>query len=104
MNPPDSSALIACVGETLQLILVQQGKPAPATVNADTALFGRGGWLDSMGLVTLVVEVEQLLAERFGLQVTLADDRAMSQRSSPFRTVGTLVAYILSYEPPPSTH
>ncbi len=104
MNPPDSSALIACVGETLQLILVQQGKPAPATVNADTALFGRGGWLDSMGLVTLVVEVEQLLAERFGLQVTLADDRAMSQRSSPFRTVGTLVAYILSYEPPPSIH
>ena len=102
MNPPDSSALIACVGETLQLILVQQGKPAPATVNADTALFGRGGWLDSMGLVTLVVEVEQLLAERFGLQVTLADDRAMSQRSSPFRTVGTLVAYILSYEQPPS--
>ena len=104
MNPPDANALIACIGETLHNILVQQGKSAPATVNADTALFGSGGWLDSMGLVTLVVEVEQVLAERFGMQVTLADDRAMSQRSSPFRTVGTLVAYILSYEPPPSTH
>lgn len=104
MNPPETSVLITCIGETFCNILTQQGKPAPATVNADTALFGSGGGLDSMGLVTLVVEVEQVLAERFGLQITLADDRAMSQRSSPFRTVGTLVAYILSYEPPPSTH
>lgn len=99
MTPPDSSALIACIGEILRGLLTQQGKPAPATVDADTALFGIGGWLDSMGLVTLVVEVEQVLAERYGLRVTLADDRAMSQRNSPFRTVGTLVAYILNHEP-----
>jgi acyl carrier protein len=104
MTTPEATALIACIGDTLRNILAQQGKPAPASVDADTALFGRGGWLDSMGLVTLVVEVEQVLAEQFGLPITLADDRAMSQRSSPFRTVGTLVAYILSYEPPPSTH
>ena len=104
MSVPDANTLIACIGETLRNILAQQGKPAPATVDADSALFGTAGLLDSMGLVTLVVEVEQMLAERFGMQITLADDRAMSQRSSPFRTVGTLVAYILNYEEPSTSH
>jgi acyl carrier protein len=65
-----------------------------AEFDASTVLFGPGALLDSMGLVTLVVDVEQQVLQEYGLSVTLADDRAMSQRNSPFRTIGTLRDYI----------
>ena len=92
---PDHAALTTCIADALRGVLTQQSKPVPAALDAGTALFGTNGILDSMGLVTLIVEVEQALADRFNITMTLADDRAMSQRSSPFRSVGTLADYIL---------
>jgi hypothetical protein len=57
------------------------------------ALFGRGGPLDSMALVSLIIEVETAIEDKFGVPVLLADERAISQEHSPFRTVGSLAAY-----------
>ena len=59
-----------------------------------TPLFGPAAKLDSLGLVSLIVNLEQNLATTFGVGVTLADEKAMSQRTSPFRTVGTLAEYV----------
>ena len=50
--------------------------------------------LDSMGLVTLIVDVEQRLEEEYDEVVVLADERAMSQKRSPFLSVGSLADYI----------
>jgi acyl carrier protein len=60
-----------------------------------TRLIGRSAVLDSMGLVTLIVEVEQRLEADFDLVVVLADDRAMSQTRSPFLSVGSLADYVM---------
>ena len=60
----------------------------------DTPLYGRGGVLDSLGLVSFVIAVEQTVEDELGVNLTLADEKAMSQRYSPFRTIGTLVDYI----------
>ena len=62
-------------------------------VEADTPLFGEAGLLDSVGLVSLVVAVEQALEDELGVSVALADERARSQRSSPYRTVSSLADY-----------
>ncbi|MCL6441833.1 MAG: acyl carrier protein [Thermoleophilum sp.] len=78
----------------LRDILEQSDRPIHATLDEQTLLFGKGALLDSLSLVTLVVDLEQRLEEQFGLTLTLADDRAMSQRHSPFRSVGTLVDYL----------
>ena len=94
MSAPERSDFELCVLDALRAILAQQRKAVPGDLGPDTVLFGAGGLLDSMGLVTLVVDVEQALADRFGLRMTLADDRAMSQRSSPFRSAAALAAYI----------
>jgi len=59
-----------------------------------TALLGRDAVLDSLGLVTLIVDVEQKLDEQLRVTATLADDRAMSRERSPFMTVGTLIDYV----------
>lgn len=60
----------------------------------DTVLIGEGGKLDSLGVVTLIVTTEQKLEELFGVSFTLADEKAMSQERSPFRTIGSLADYI----------
>ena len=60
----------------------------------NTALFGSGSKLDSLDLINLVVAVEQNIEDEFDVTITLADERAMSQETSPFRTVGTLTDYI----------
>ena len=66
-------------------------------VNDDTFLFAEPrAVLDSLGLVELLVDVEQRLEEEYGVSITINDDRAVSQKKSPFRTIGSLVDYILS--------
>jgi acyl carrier protein len=57
-------------------------------------LFGGGGLLDSIGLVTFIVEVEERLEDEFDVSVVLADEKAMSRRTSPFSRVSYLVDYI----------
>lgn len=59
----------------------------------DTVLFGPNGYVDSLGLVTLVAAVEREIEDRFDAFVILADERAMSREKSPFRTVGALAEY-----------
>ena len=60
----------------------------------ETRIIGKGGKLDSVGLVNLIVAVEQMIEDEFEVPMTLADERAMSQNQSPFRTVRTLAEYI----------
>jgi len=58
-----------------------------------TCLFGREGLLDSLGLVSLVVSVEQRVADEFCVTLSLADEKALSQTKSPYQTVGSLADY-----------
>ena len=62
----------------------------------DQVLFGLGGALDSLGLVNLIVAIEGKIEDELGRSVVLASEKAMSERQSPFRTVGTLVAFVTS--------
>lgn len=63
-------------------------------VDRSARLFGGDGTLDSLALVTLVMMVEQRIEERTGVGLTIADERAMSQKSSPFRSVESLADYV----------
>ena len=56
-----------------------------ATLSADTQLFGSLPELDSMALISVVLEIE----ERFG--ITLDDDEATA---ATFATIGTLVSVV----------
>jgi acyl carrier protein len=61
---------------------------------AEAPLFGRHGRLDSLGLVNLIVLVEEQFQDAHHVALTLADERAVSQERSPFRSVPSLTAYI----------
>ena len=60
----------------------------------DSILFGQGSPLDSVSFVSLMLDIEQAINEELQKDVVLVDTRAMSQKSSPFRTVGSLAHYI----------
>jgi D-alanine--poly(phosphoribitol) ligase subunit 2 len=67
--------------------------PVDVSQGADARLYGSQGALDSLALVSMIVAVEQSIADEFNVPVGLADERAMSQRNSPFKSVGSLADY-----------
>ena len=64
-------------------------------LNTETRLIGSSCFLDSMDLVSYIVELEEGISDKFSLDIELANDSAMSSRSSPFVNVSTLSDYIL---------
>ena len=64
--------------------------------STNTILMGSNSQLDSLGLVNLIIAVEQNIEKNFDTTITLADEKALSQKQSPFLTIGSLVDYIVS--------
>ena len=65
-------------------------------VTEETAIFGGETGIDSLSLVSLVVEVEGLVNDEFDANVTLADEKAMSSRNSPYRNVAAFTEFIIT--------
>ena len=57
--------------------------------------FGPDALLDSLSLVSLIVDVESGVSDRFGQSVSLTDDEAMGQAVSPFASVSALTDYVV---------
>ena len=66
----------------------------PAQVDDDLPLIGSGAAFDSIAFVALVADIEQRISEQHDLFLTLVDEKAMSMRQSPFRTLGTPLDHI----------
>src|SRR5579864_5154306 len=62
----------------------------------ETALFGPGGSLDSLGLVSLILDVEEEVNAKMGTHLILADERAVSLKRNPFRDVRSLADYVVA--------
>jgi len=63
---------------------------------AETPLFGGDAGVDSLSLVRLVAAIERAAEVRFGKNIVLADEKAMSMRHSPFRTAGALAELLFA--------
>ena len=59
-------------------------------VTPTTKLFGADATLDSLALVSVIVDVEGDVSTALDRSISLTDDRAMSREISPFDDVGTL--------------
>ena len=85
-----TSMVLKAIAELNQQRQADQRLP----LSDDTALSGEGGRLDSLGLVNLVVLVEQYVEDSFGCHVGLTDGEAVSGDESPFHTVASLSRHI----------
>jgi acyl carrier protein len=92
----DRDTAVQIVIASLREVLEQAEEEVPDGMGESTVIVGNSAILDSLGVVSLIVEVEGRLEMDHEISVTLASDRAMSQRSSPFRTVGVMADYMCS--------
>jgi D-alanine--poly(phosphoribitol) ligase subunit 2 len=76
---------------------VNQQRPEGERIglSVETPLVGESGTLDSLGLISLLVAVEQEIEKEFHVEITLTEDeRVLSDHQSPVRNVGALVDYL----------
>ena len=72
----------------------QRAKDQKLPKSTETVLMGENGNLDSLGLVNLIVAVEEKIEEQFTTSVVLSDQSLILSTTSPFRTIGALADYI----------
>jgi len=82
-----------CILNTVEEFNKQASEDQQLERSVDTPLFGRESKLDSLGLVNFIVAAEQQILETFEESVSLADEKALSQKNSPFKTVSSLAQY-----------
>ena len=88
-------AIHAIIFQALSNVNDERGPVERLDIGAATILFGTDAVLDSLSLVSVIVDVEAAVSEISGRDMVLTDDRAMSQEVSPFSDVSSLTAYIL---------
>ena len=84
----------AIVFQALEALNEELAADQQVEISEETLLFGGKSTIDSLSLVSVIVDVETEVGSRFR-PVALTDDRAMSRDPSPFTSVGALVAYIV---------
>jgi acyl carrier protein len=60
-----------------------------------TKLFGEGSPIDSLTLVSFIVELEAVFSTELNTEIVLTDDRAMTREKSPFESADELANYIV---------
>ena len=61
-----------------------------------TKLYGTNGGLDSLALVSFITDLEEKISKEFDKDIILADEKAMSRTTSPFRNIESLTLHIKS--------
>jgi acyl carrier protein len=68
--------------------------PNAASVDASTRLMGQHAAVDSVGFVTLLVQLEQDLGNGVDLSTSFLEQSSVDESSNPFRTVGSLADHL----------
>lgn len=79
----------------LQNLNQELGPESQIAICDYTLLLGEESQIDSLSLVSVIVDVETVLADELDLVVSLTDDRAMRHEPSPYTDVQALIAYTL---------
>lgn len=64
-------------------------------ISAATPIFDGDDSLDSLSLVSLIVDIEARMEDSFATELVLASEKAMSMKNSPYRSVGSLADFVL---------
>jgi acyl carrier protein len=92
MNDPEN--IVAAIYRAVDWINGELPPDRQLIKAPETRLLGSQSVLDSMHLVSLIVTIERELEDAFGVGPTLADERALSMKASPFRSIQSLADYI----------
>jgi acyl carrier protein len=69
-------------------------EPLPIENGDECFIYRYDSHLDSISLVMLISDLESKLEDDFDITLTLANEKSMSAKNSPFSSVGRLTDYI----------
>lgn len=90
----EKDKIVELIIGAVRIIVEEEGTYDPKKVKFNTPLYGRSGILDSFGLVQLVAFVEEEIFQMTKKQIIIVDEKALSMKISPFRTVSSLGDYL----------
>ena len=64
-----------------------------------TVLLGPTAIIDSLTLINLIVTLEQMAEERYGVELSLSSDVSLLSDSHHFNTIGSLTDYVSTLLP-----
>ena len=70
-----------------------QAQTEIASMDEAFPLFGSDARLDSLDLISVILDLEEALSAELDRFLSLTDDAALSREISPFDTIGTLLDY-----------
>ena len=82
------------IEETLSSFIKEERIENSIDINENTRLFGSDALFSSIQLVSFITELEENLEDELDVYLTLADEKAMSRRTSPFSNVKYLISYV----------
>lgn len=91
---PEHAQILQLVYRAVDEMNEQLPPGRPIVKSPETRLYGSQSALDSLGIVNLIVTVEREIDDEFGVALTLADERALSMKNSPFKSIQSLADYI----------
>ena len=94
-NAERREQVLSIILEALENLNQELPENERVEVGPTTPLFGPDASLDSLSLVSVIVDVETALTITWDVPISLTDDRAMSREVSPFTDVGALTDYIM---------
>lgn len=90
----DKQSVIAMILDVLEELNRQLKPEQRVPVATDSRLYYKGGRLDSLALVNLIVLVEERVAEQWGVEVSLSDVTLTSRTNNPFESVDALADHL----------
>jgi acyl carrier protein len=87
--------IVKIVFESLNVINSMRSRnQGKLPLDEETRLLGENSKLDSLGLVTLLIDIEQRLVEKYSLSVDLLEEQTASSEKKYLSSVKTLIDYI----------
>jgi len=94
-NTPSSDQIQAIISDAIIELNEELDYDHLRTPSAETPIFDGEDSLDSLSLVSLIVDIEARVEDNFSTEVVLASEKAMSMKNSPYRSVASLTEFVL---------
>jgi acyl carrier protein len=91
----DQATVDAVIFRAIEALNAEREPDRRVEPTSETVLFGSDAVLDSLEFVSVITDVETTLNVDHDVEISLADDRAMSRPVSPYTSVATLRDYVL---------
>ncbi len=91
----NTEEILQIVLETVKKFSDNNGIEIEGEVSPLQRLIGKSGIFDSMDLVNFLVDLEEVLEEKYDKSFSLQDERAMSRSHSPFMNPEELSKFIV---------